>query len=240
MDDRIDRIIATMLQVCTDLKRELKDFGEGPDKLAFHECRKQTRDFQRSQAIFKESLVPSIQQTQDPKRWQEIEQSLSSIQNHVLSLIEYTAPVERPDHAARVFHQVKEKRTSFLKGLEECVSLGLAARDDCDIREGNVPETDKAGLDGALSHAMKSCWSHICKIHKCVILQPELCECERHISDLRLCRQESDEQVGADVIFHWGSRKGGSHILRMREARIRCQKSFTNEQTLPQRPRVQR
>lgn len=235
MDEYIDRITATSSDLCAALKRELQELKGGPDQLAFRECRTQTRRFQLYRESFTKNLCPllAVLPSQEEEQWDEIERSLSSIQDSLVRLIELTATPQKLDATARVFHGVKKRRLSILEGLElGNASLISMIRSEDDIEEARVSEMDKAGPDGALSRAMKSCWTHFSKIHRCVVLQPQCCECVRHISDLRLHRQEPDEQVVAHIIFHWGPRIRESHLLHMQEARITRHESFTDYQTI--------
>jgi hypothetical protein len=226
-----------MSNLCSALKRELQELKAGPDERAFRDCRKQTRQFQLYREDFKKTLCPllAVLPPQETEQWHEIERSLSSIQNHVLRLIEHTAAQQKPKNIARLFNGARKERSSILEKLKlENASLVSLMTGEHDIGEDRVSEMDKAGPDGALSRAMKSCWAHFSKIHRCVVLQPPLCECVRHISDLRLHRQEPDEQVVAQVIFHWGPKTQESPILHMQEATITCHESFMDHQATSQ------
>jgi hypothetical protein len=232
-----------MSQLCLALKRELEDFRRGPDQLAFRECRKQTRRFQLYQEVFKERLCPllAVWSTRETEKQHVTQHLLSSIQNHLVCLEEYTASPQRPHDAARIFHNVKEKRFSILDKLDqEYASLVSITDHTPDTGDLGVPEMDKAGPDGTLTRAMKSCWTHICNIHRCVVLQPQSCECARHISDLQLHRQEPDEQIVANVIFHWGPGTQDSHAFHMQSTTITHHRSYTDHHEVAQSTQTSR
>jgi hypothetical protein len=185
------------------------------------------------------SLRTWLAQETDQK--QEIELLLSSIHSDIASLAECTACTLRSDNAAQIFYARKDKRLAILEKLDDGTRrLTHVASPGSGIAECNQLEIDKAGPDGVLSKTMKSCWRHICNIYNCVVLQPDLCECTRHVSYLRLHRQAPDEQVGADMVFRWGPKRPESKDHFMQEVKIRSQPSFVGYDTVLQNSQIPR
>jgi hypothetical protein len=227
-----------MSTLCTAFTSEFQQLKGGPNTPAFRKCRTQTRRFQLYQEDLTMTLGPllPVLPPQVEGQWDEIKRLLSSIQGRLSQgLVELTATPRKLDEDAA------KRRLSILDGLErDHASLTSLTASEHDIEEARVSEKDKAGPDGALSGAMKSCWDHFCKIHSCVVLQPQCCECVRHISDLRLDRQEPDERVAAHIIFHWGPRTREPPILHMQEVEITRHGSFTDYQTTSQSTQTSR